>query len=116
MGNDLSLTIEKLLSTPEFVQSLGWTIALAIVIGGVLNDGYKQLLSWICATVLFVLLLEMNRAAYFSVTDNPIIVPNILALITTIDFISGLTIGWFISYFAKKRVYNQHAKDILRRE
>ncbi len=93
------------LKHPEFVNTFGWLYAISMMIGAVLNDGWRRLLSWTIAVIVSIALTEGSRYAYWATHSRLDIYLQGTALIllsTTVNLF-GLASGWFVVYAAKCR-------------
>lgn len=95
----------ELITTPSFVSALGWIFAAAVLVGGILNDGYKQLVSWITACIVYILFQELARAALLSSFGQAYRLEGMFVLLTGVIYILGLCAGWGIVHLAKAKVH-----------
>lgn len=97
------------LSHPEFTSTLGWMLAISMVVGAVLNNGGKRMLSWSAAIILSVSLTEQARWYYWLAHQRPdlAIQGTGITVICAVINVTGLFLGWLITYVAKKRARHE---------
>lgn len=97
--------IAEALSHAEFVNALGWVFAIAMMVGAILNDGGRRLISWSIAIATAVSLTESTRYVYWQahVLTDLAIQGTALTLISTTVTLIGLAVGWFLAYTARQK-------------
>lgn len=100
--------VVQVLSVDAFLSMLGWLFAAAMIVGGVLDDDYKNLLRWAFAGITYVVFQELARRALISdMTKSNHDIALIVSIITLIVYTAGLALGWSIAAIAKIRVRRQ---------
>lgn len=104
--------INQLLSVSGFVSALGWVFAAAMMVGGIIDDGYKNLLHWCFAGAVYVAFQEIARHALLSeMTINSHNAVTAISMITLVVYTTGLSVGWSIAYIAKNRARKNFLKE-----
>lgn len=108
-----------LLSNAEFLNLMGWCLAAALVIGGLIDENPKKLRNWVFAAITFAVIEEILRAIYLNEIHNGSgFSANFLCVSSAISFsvatvyVAGLIGGWFIVFYARKygrKSYNKQA-------
>lgn len=97
----------------DYINSVGWIIAFAIVIGSLLDEGRKQLKHWVIAIVSFLFVQEMSRYLYWGVIHKDVLTSMqglIISLVTFVADITGLFVGWYITRLAKRNAIKRHGE------
>jgi hypothetical protein len=89
---------------------LGWLFAAAILVGGILDDDYKNLLRWAFAGVVYVAMQELARHTLVGqMTETHHNMASVVSAITLIVYTLGLALGWGIVALAKIKAHRQFA-------
>lgn len=103
--NTVTCTL-NLLSNPDFTILLGWCLAAAMAVGGIIDESSKKLRSWIFAAIIFAAieggLRYIFRLHQGGFEDAFLCESTAITINTTITYIIGIAIGWLIVFFAKK--------------
>ena len=101
---------------------LGWMFAIAIILGGVLDNKGRDLIGW-CASVAIYAIFNlavantyMSRVAVLA-GRSPVVVSTdsiIFVMLTLTIYCVGLCLGWFIVWFTKHRSHVHHIAKRLR--
>ncbi len=95
-----------LFETQTFSQALGWLFAIAMAIGGILDDQWKKLATWVVAASIYAIMQETIRyylLAEIGHSQNAAI-SVIITLSTAVVYIVGMTVGWAIVWFGRMRI------------
>jgi hypothetical protein len=103
MGFTIWMAIQEALSHAEYVGTLGWVLAISMMVGAILNDGGRRLISWSIAIIVSVALGEMTRAAYWGAHNAAHVATQgtAITLVSSAITVSGLAVGWFLAYAAR---------------
>jgi hypothetical protein len=97
-----------ILSQTDFLSTLGWMFAIAIIVGGILDNRGRDLITWATAVILFAVMQLV--ASLTIMLDYPEVHLEHVLLFTFIvltDYLSGLTVGWGITVLAKRYIQYQ---------
>lgn len=102
-------SFQSIISNPAFSQSLGWLFAGAMVIGGLLDDGWRKSVNWIIAAAVYAIGQEALRYFVIIETNHPgnANASIVIMLLTFTVYASGVMLGWLIVYLARSRVRKQ---------
>lgn len=90
---------------------IGWMFAIAIIIGGVLDNRGRDLIGWCVSVIVFAIFNLAVSITYMSKVAvlagrNPVLISTetvVFVLITLIVYCTGLAIGWFTVWSTKHR-------------
>lgn len=107
----------KLFAIPGFLASLGWMLAIAMIVGAVLDEDGKNLVHWMAAILVFGGMAEIFRIYVLNYLLRPAHPSNAaasiaIALSIAIVDVIGLCLGYGLAYLAKKRVQVK-TKEVL---
>lgn len=102
---------EILLSVPELRVALGWTFAMAGLIGALLNPPLRELGRWLMAGLLFIGLSEFARYQYFMAIGAEYYLTASFALLLMFVYAGGLFAGWLFSRFVRCRVRRSYIEE-----
>ncbi len=104
-------TILGIINAPHIIEILGWMFAFAILVGSILDDRGRHLRDWVFAVVIyamFSLIAGYTYSSYLRPTDINAVLG--FYLIVTLDYCIGLSIGWLVTYFTRRRLLKQYYK------
>lgn len=103
--DSILLSLQKILSVKDFVSALGWVFASAMIVGGLLDDDYKNVLRWAFAGLVYLIFQEVARHELIEgLTSVPHYASIAVSGTTFIVYTLGLALGWAIAEIAKRRV------------
>jgi hypothetical protein len=102
---------EILLSVEELRHALGWTFAMAGLIGALLNPPIRELVRWLGAGLVFIGLSEFARFQFFMAMEEPYYLTLSFALLLMFVYAGGLFAGWLFSRFVRCRVRMSYIAD-----
>lgn len=102
----------KLFAIPGFLASLGWMMAIAMIVGAVLDEDGKNLVHWMAAILIFGGMAEVFRVYVLNYLLNPAHPSNAaasisIALCIAVVDVIGLCLGYGLAYLAKRRMQIQ---------
>ena len=117
------MTIQAIMRVVGTVSSgdwLGWMFAMAIILGGVLDNKGRDLLGWCISVVIYAAFNLAVANTYMNVLaatkGHPAVIISIdsviFVMITLSVYCAGLTIGWSVVWFTKHR---SHVNYIAKR-
>lgn len=101
----LSDCAQSLFSGSDLLIAFGWLFAASMVIGSILDDGHKQLISWLIAVGIFAVALQFVHSYFLqTIQGTPLEVckSGSITIISTLLYSIGMATGWSIVYLAKK--------------
>lgn len=112
MDNVLS-AFQRILNVQDFVSALGWVFASAMIVGGLLDDDYRNVLRWAFAGFVYLIFQEVAR---HELVEELTVVPHYasvaISATTFVTYTLGLALGWAIAEIAKRRVRHQIKNDL----
>lgn len=102
----------RLLTDKDLLWLLGSLFSVAVLVGGILDNRGRDLLSWIVAVFFFAAFLTISAAQAMANAAISHIEVRVMAFITIhfLTYTIGLSVGWFTVLFAKWNYRRQRSK------
>lgn len=111
---EMSAEMAVLLGNPDVVIALGELLMAAVILGSVLDRGYRDLLSWVVAVGVFVLI---QTVVALEAVDQVELFRPVLAfsILTALTYIFGLALGWAFVRVVKILYWKKQTRAELQR-
>lgn len=118
MSGTLNCSIH-LLDVHDMWGTMGSVFIAAMIIGALLDESWRKMLNWVMAAVVFAVIEQYIRYTFrvkLGFDPSFLCESNGVSILVAAFYATGLSLGWSIVYFGKRRVRLSYRRETEEKE